>query len=496
MRSTAKWVALLVPLVAAAIVYLPITRGYFFGDDFLHLYRRVNDPLLTFLLHPSGGHVLIGWNVAIALTHAVFGTWAAGYLWLVLLAHLVAVALLYLTAWRLTTSAWIAALVALSWGTAPMQLGTLGWLSVSGQVMAAVLLLIVLADMAAVADGRPLSAGRVWAWAAALLYGATCFGVGLAVAMVAPFAAWLMLAPRDRRRGFLGLVPLIAAVPLIYVLDHWLWARLTQFPAERAVDALRIITVPRVAEMMAILVTQGLAGLLGGPPAGRWQPLAMMVFPAATTIAGLAAVAKGSPSERRRVAGLMLFALAAYGAIALGRADLFANLFKVKGADLVGAATDRYQYLASAPLALALGSIAALLVRRVRAPAWSGPLAVGVFVLWTAAAHRDVEYARRAAALAGRTNAIVANMGRTIMAAPPGGVAVIGNRGFGPAGAGLPAPAFPGLAGAFVVYFPKNEVAGRRVVFVDRRPQVLEATKRGRRTAGLIVPVPPPVPPG
>ena len=36
----------LVPIALAALVYSPIVRNFFMGDDFLHLYQLANLPLL------------------------------------------------------------------------------------------------------------------------------------------------------------------------------------------------------------------------------------------------------------------------------------------------------------------------------------------------------------------------------------------------------------------------------------------------------------------
>jgi hypothetical protein len=246
-----------------------------------------------------------------------------------------------------------------------------------------------------------------------------------------------------------------------------------------------------------VLVTQGLAGLLGGPLTGRWDRAALMILQAAGLVTSVAALALGSPGERRRVVGLVLLAIAAYGAIAVGRADLYTGLFGEDALGLGGRVEDRYQYLASALLALALGAIAAILARRIASlqRAWAGPAVLAGFVLWTAAAPRDADYARNAAQRQQRTNLILGAMRRDIVAAPPGGLAVLRNRNFGPSGVGMPPQIFPGWAGAFVVFHPQNEVAGRRVLFVDPRPVVLDATRNGRRTAGLIVAAPPGVPP-
>jgi hypothetical protein len=47
---------------------------------------------------------------------------------------------------------------------------------------------------------------------------------------------------------------------------------------------------------------------------------------------------------------------------------------------------------------------------------------------------------------------------------------------------------FPGWAAVFVVFYPENRVDGRRVLFVERRPEVIAAHSKGLRTAGLLVP--------
>ena len=45
-----------------ALVYFPITRNYFFADDFLHLFDIRNEDFLPYLLIPRGGHLLATYN--------------------------------------------------------------------------------------------------------------------------------------------------------------------------------------------------------------------------------------------------------------------------------------------------------------------------------------------------------------------------------------------------------------------------------------------------
>src|SRR6476661_7217140 len=51
-----------IPIAVTAFIYFPITRNYFFGDDFVCLARIINDGFLRFALRPSGGHNLFARN--------------------------------------------------------------------------------------------------------------------------------------------------------------------------------------------------------------------------------------------------------------------------------------------------------------------------------------------------------------------------------------------------------------------------------------------------
>ena len=46
---------------------------------------------------------------------------------------------------------------------------------------------------------------------------------------------------------------------------------------------------------------------------------------------------------------------------------------------------------------------------------------------------------------------------------------------------------FPGRAALFVIFFPDNTVAGRRVHFVERDPRVLAGVPPGSRIAALLI---------
>ena len=63
----------LLPLALAAWVYFPITRVYFFADDFVQLASIANDRVVAFLLRPFGGHNCLGRNVVFLASYYLVG---------------------------------------------------------------------------------------------------------------------------------------------------------------------------------------------------------------------------------------------------------------------------------------------------------------------------------------------------------------------------------------------------------------------------------------
>ena len=137
-RST-RWsaVATLVPVLVAACIYFPITRSFFYADDFVCLLSIRNDGFLRFVLHPFAGHDLVVRNLVFYASAWLFGLRAELFFWTVLLTHLLNVWLLYRVLRNLTASVPLACVGAALWGTSPVLVGTLGWYSVYAQVMVA-----------------------------------------------------------------------------------------------------------------------------------------------------------------------------------------------------------------------------------------------------------------------------------------------------------------------------------------------------------------------
>src|SRR5262249_54281733 len=160
-----RHVLVLLPLALAAWVYLPITRVYFFADDFVNLASIASDRVAAFLFRPFGGHNCLGRNVVFLASYHLVGLRADLYYWTVLLTQLLNVALLFGVLRALTASAQLACFGAALWGMSPLQAGTLGWYSTYGHVLATTTMLLVLHALARLASAdAPLRSRRVGTW--------------------------------------------------------------------------------------------------------------------------------------------------------------------------------------------------------------------------------------------------------------------------------------------------------------------------------------------
>src|SRR5690606_34404077 len=95
-----------------------------------------------------GGHLLVLRNLVTAGFHAAFGMAAGWWFSLVLVTHLLNTVLLFDVVRRLGGSVRVACVTAGVWAISPSHGGALGWFSVYGQVLAAMLVLLVLRRLA------------------------------------------------------------------------------------------------------------------------------------------------------------------------------------------------------------------------------------------------------------------------------------------------------------------------------------------------------------
>ncbi len=424
-------------------------------------------------------------NTVILAMFEAFG--AEPRLWFasVLLTHLLNALLLHRVIHRFTCDRWLACVGATLWATCPALEGALGWYSVYGQVLLTTLVLIVLARLAdTVVSGRPLSTRGALGWSALLVLGGCSFGTGLGIAAAFPLVATLALPPQQRSARVLAV--LVVAAVLLFATYAAVRAGATGLePRARELLSPGAIlrAIPEVLALEAQLLVFGastlLVGFLGLDPG---CPGAIAAIAAAACVVVVAAAWLTSDAAGRRLLlALTLLVVAAYGAIAAGRATV---LEAVRVPLSLAAAWPRYHYLPLALLALlqmvALGALRARSRSAQRVVYGAGALwmAARLLVLATRPVPIDLHDAERM-----ETEAVLRSIRAAVAATPPGATVVIENKGF-PA-AGLPGR-FPGWAGVFVIHFPENAVDGRPVRFVAGEGDWQLAQERGGRIAALV----------
>ena len=347
-RGVGWW--LVPPLVLTLLVYFPITRNYFYTDDFLQLFFIADLHPLDYLVLANAGHTCVARNAVFLLARHLLGWHPEYFFWSVLLTHLLNVGLLGYVIWQLTNSQRLACFGAALWGTCPLQEGALGWYSVYGHVMTATAMLVFLAHVAAVHRGRARG-GRIAlaAWYALALVASTSFGNGVGIAMLFPLVI-LLLVPQWRSRWrWPPLLSLWLVVPALYVTLRRLNESfaLPWVGEPVGVDAANPLALLAMLRLMAFGVTHLLLGLLPVPASASMAP-AYLVLTLLVTI-GSAIAWRGPVTARRQLAACVLLATVGYGLIALGRAEAILLVAPQKLGVLA-----RYHYAPLIPVTLAL----------------------------------------------------------------------------------------------------------------------------------------------
>ena len=476
----------LLPVACALFAWAPLLNNYFKGDDFVHLYDLATKSFLRLLVLPWAGHVYTVRNTVFDVMFRLFGTDPRPYFWSALLTHGLNALLLYGVIRRFAGSVVLACFGATVWAASPVLEEALGWYSVYGQVLLTAIMLGVLWSLGEkVTAGAAVTTRTSLCWAALVLAGSTCFGIGLGVALAFPAVAALALARRQLpMRSLLILVAGAAASYVYYRLVITYSPDVAGPEAElfSATTALRAL--PAVLAFLAGLFAFGTAAL-GFDFVG-----AHAHFPAAMGLLGdslllgtvLAGLVCGTAPARRRILALALLAVAAYGTIAAGRAILFTATHTPLW---VAVTSSRYQYLGLSVVTLlvctALAQLAALgptanRIVLVTTAAWMVVRIVVLVVRPFPIDHWDSERAE--------TMAMLTSVRQQIARTPPGQVALIENQPFG-LSRGF-ANVFPGWAGMFVVFFPDTTVDGRPDRFLVSEDDWQRAQARGGRIATLV----------
>lgn len=466
-----------IPVLLAAWVYFPITRGYFWSDDFTNLVSIVDEGFVSFVLRPFGGHNLLARNLAFYGSYQLFGLRADLYFWTVLLTFLLDVWLLFRILRNLTGSLTLACFGATLWGTSPLNDGTLAWYSVYGQVLATTVLLLVLDRVTARArDGGATDLGSGLVWYGLLLVGTVSFGVGVGVALVFPAVLFLLLPdawhqPRIRAL-YLSLPPVTIALYFAFRRLYPLVAELR--PEERyATTGLPPLAdvIAMTRELMIFSIGSSLGSFAGFAGFGEPLPPSFPMVLALFAVGVLILLWRGDAAARRAAAAMAILCAGTYLVIAVGRAPLAAY----SGGIVAASAQLRYHFVGAVPVVvvacLALQQIGRLgPLRRVpRAPLLLAALAFG---MWAYRRSEFVVHDNAAARL--EFQAAVRAIDAAVAAHPMGATVIIdtGQPTKSLLGWVMPKRDFPGRAAVFLLTRSGDEVDGRRVRFIERDPAV------------------------
>jgi len=173
----------------------------------------------------------------------------------------------------------------------------------------------------------------------------------------------------------------------------------------------------------------------------------------------------------------------AYGIIAAGR-----GLFMAAGPTWMAQMT-RFHYVASAGLVIA----ACLALAQLAAWGSSARAGTALLLVWAGFTVLAQQWfglpIHHFDAARWETNWALDQIRTAARAAPPAADVYIENQVFKSVGLRILArpDAFPGWAALYSIYFPDDFVDGRRIRFVERDPNVIEAVRDDRRTGALLV---------
>src|SRR5262245_61122088 len=488
-----------------ALAWRGILRTYFRGDDFLHLYNLRDVGAWEMVLWPFGGHMYVVRNGIMALTFWAFGLEPLPFFTGVLATHLVNTVLVFVLGSRVAGDARLGFLAALLFGVSPMHVGTLGWYSVYGHMLACSLMLCILLVLVPRAASRAaLSVTQALAVVLLALAASQSFGTGAGVALATPLVAVVLRPATLRRRVAMAL---LCGVPVLVILAaRFLFFRASPLGVGRPVgsDAHLFLVffrdVHAIMPMLRDLIGLGVVTLVLGPayPVASYPDAFSTIILLAVGLAVGILLLRADGARRRVAAALLILLVATAGSIAAGRATIISIARSKVGplAALRARDSRRYSYQLQAVSALLLGLALGEVTRR-----WSGRAVRGVLVAaWTTAALAFWIVRRPTLEDYASTRALVSlardTMAREIAQHPPGTtvcLALDGRAdGFFPAGR----DSFPGYAAIFMLLYPADTVDGRRVYFVTADPVALGARNTQGRTASLLLPAASCPPPG
>ncbi len=481
------------PVLAALAVHFSMLFNGFLSDDYVHLYNVSNFPFLDAISQRMGGHILYSYTAVVWLVKSLFGLNPFVFFLLGLTIHLASVRLLFEIISRLTARESLAAFGAALWGMSPISTGSLGWISVHGQVYATAAILWVLFDTIRYSKTPSLLKNSVLIrQACLLLVAATSFGAGLSSTVLYPLviALWNPLPNvRTRLVLFYGSIALVAIVLYVFTMNF-------QNEGHGKFDLIKhsVDNFPRILRLFAGLLVVGTTSFFFGPLIiGKISLVPVASLP---SVAAMIAVFTVLPvlvlgclwsrlSERRQIFALLLLPCAVYGLISVARSSAFFS---------TTAGTARYHYFAQAILAI----VACLLLARLidRLPDKLLKYGRTAFFVWLVLAifpfalgqvidpgkdFRDAQDAQYKSSVLEIKTAIESNTGQEPI--------FIVNKPYKIFIWGYTPVKFPGFAALFVLSYPSNIVNGKRVLFLESSRELVDKAKaqQGSRISELLV---------
>jgi hypothetical protein len=485
------------PVLATLVVHFGVLSNGFLSDDFVHLYNVSNLPFLDAISLSTGGHLLYSYTTVVWLLKLLFGLNPLVFFLLGLMLHLASVRLLFEIIYRLTDKASLAAFGAALWGMCPIAAGSLGWISVHGQVYATAAILWVLLDTVRCSQTPSLLKNSVLLrHVFLLLVAATSFGAGLSstVVYVLVIALWNPV-PGERTRLVVVYGGIALAAIALYVFTMTLQTD-AYGDAYSKVDLLKhsLEDITGTLGLFAGLLSIGSSALFLGPlligkialvPVAALPSVAIAITLFTLLPLLIAGYILSTAAQRRQVFALLLLPCAAYGLIAVARNTI---IYKAL------AGTARFHYFPQAMLAIVLCLLLARLIDRLPANAQKYgrmsfiawlllavfPFAIGQ-VVEPSKLFVNGQYSQYERSMSELKAAIENPAGQ--------GDIVIVNKPYNVFIWGYTPVEFPGLAALFVLSYPSNVVDGRRVVFLEPSKDIVDMTKahKGSRIAELLV---------
>ncbi|MBW2233509.1 MAG: hypothetical protein JRH17_24275, partial [Deltaproteobacteria bacterium] len=474
----------------ALIAWRNLPDGYYFADDFQILYEVANGNMVSLLFEPEWRHVNTTRNALLAIEYFLFGARPGAFYVVALALHCVNGFLLYRLSKRVTRQPAISAAVAAIWVLSPLHVGTLSWCAAHGHALIATTLFWMLGRVAALGEAVSAPSLRdALLWGLGMFVIATSYGVGLGIAMAFPLISIVIRGSWPSpsvRLVFAAEMAVLAAgyltLQALYPVPHTRWTP-TVLPALGT-----ILSHPGAIALLGIEFSKvGVTALALGPMfrPDEMPSILIWLVPCGFVTLWIASLYRGTPSERRWLAGLVLLGLAGYAGVALGKGFQWAE------DPTRGALEARYHYAPQAMWALATAVALSVLHRRapraVTSTAAACAVALAIVLIERPIEMRPHLHERQS------TERALAEIHEAVSRTPPGETVYIVNRPF--EGMAFLSQfqekwAFPGIAGVFVVFFEHDEIGGRRVRFIAIEPEQMEATQRGGRISSLLVPRP------